>query len=58
MGEFQIYYVIFIGIVAWFSYKQGYSDGEYEGISGLSKILHEAGILTIEIDELIEKEDK
>ena len=58
MGEFQIYYVIFIGIVAWFSYKQGYSDGEYDGVKGLSKVLVENGILTIEVEEITDEEDK
>lgn len=58
MDEFQIYYLIFIGIVAWFSYKQGYSDGEYKGIKGLAEALTESGYLTIDFEELMEEEDK
>lgn len=55
---FQIYFLIFVGIVAWFSYKHGYDDGEYDGIKQLSDALTESGIVTTEVEELIKKEDE
>jgi len=52
--DFQLYYVLFVGVAAWFSYWLGYKEGEMDGVENIIEILKENGDVTIEI---VEKED-
>ena len=52
--DFQLYYILFIGVVAGFSYWLGYREGELDGVENIVEILKETGQITIEV---VEKED-
>jgi len=52
--DFQLYYILFIGVVAGFSYWLGYREGELDGVENVVEILKETGQITIEV---VEKDD-